>query len=240
MGCGTGTFSLEFAKIKPEAMIVGVDISETAVKIAIKLAKTHSLDNVSFVVCDAEHLPFRSECFGVCFYSELLEHVLNPELVVKESARVLKKGGRLIASIPSANKCSFEWIISILCGGVTCIDEGRSLFYFDRCPRVGHPMFYRFTDRWILNNYFKHSVMIEKIEYHAHLFTPIIEAVYHAIKHSIHKKSELMLRSSARLLFEFLSRICSLDYVLFRKVPSGSNMIILGRKRTHREHDVAR
>jgi len=232
VGCGTGTFSLEFAKTK--AIVIGIDISRTAIKMANKLAKHASLNNISFVIGDAEHLPFRSECCDICFHSELLEHVLNPELVVKETARVLKKGGLLIASIPSANKYSFEWIISKLKRKIIRVKEGLYLFYLDTCPRIGHPMFHRFTSEWIIRNYFKYGVVIEKIEYHAHIFTPLIELIYNTVKHHLNIRSTLhgAFKNGTlySLLVEILNKVCSLDYFLLRKVPCGSNMMILGRK----------
>lgn len=51
-------------------------------------------------LCNAEDIPVESETFDVALLCELLEHVENPEKVLKETQRILKKGGALILSIP--------------------------------------------------------------------------------------------------------------------------------------------
>lgn len=53
------------------------------------------------VVCDLnKDLPLKSESFDLAFASNVFEHLYNPKLAISESARVLKKGGKLIASVP--------------------------------------------------------------------------------------------------------------------------------------------
>ncbi len=52
------------------------------------------------VLGDAHHLPFKGNAFECVKCTELLEHVENPEKVIKEVTRVLKNEGILILSIP--------------------------------------------------------------------------------------------------------------------------------------------
>lgn len=44
------------------------------------------------IICDAHYLPFIDNSFDYLFCSQLLEHLENPELFLKEIARVAKKG----------------------------------------------------------------------------------------------------------------------------------------------------
>jgi 2-polyprenyl-3-methyl-5-hydroxy-6-metoxy-1,4-benzoquinol methylase len=48
------------------------------------------------VLFDSHFLPFRSEAFDLILATEILEHVREPYLVLKECGRVLKFGGHII------------------------------------------------------------------------------------------------------------------------------------------------
>ena len=52
------------------------------------------------IVADVQDLPIKSSEIDVLKCTELLEHVENPERVLKESHRVLKTNGILILSVP--------------------------------------------------------------------------------------------------------------------------------------------
>ena len=58
-----------------------------------------SYDNVD-IVCDIENLPFKNNTIDVIFNIAVLEHVENPEKVVAEIFRVLKKNGVVISFFP--------------------------------------------------------------------------------------------------------------------------------------------
>lgn len=51
-------------------------------------------------VCNAENLPIDDESFDIIICTEVLEHVPDPSKVIKEMVRVLKKGGRIVITIP--------------------------------------------------------------------------------------------------------------------------------------------
>ena len=52
----------------------------------------------NFVLADAHNLPFEDGSFDTAVISELLEHVLDPENIIKEAARVSKR--RIIITSP--------------------------------------------------------------------------------------------------------------------------------------------
>jgi SAM-dependent methyltransferase len=52
------------------------------------------------VVADLESLPFRDGAFAACINIVTLEHVRQPAVVVREMARSLAEGGRLLLAVP--------------------------------------------------------------------------------------------------------------------------------------------
>ena len=56
-------------------------------------------ENVDYIV-DAHHLPFKNENFDAIWIQAVLEHVISPEIVVKEIFRVLTEGGIVYSETP--------------------------------------------------------------------------------------------------------------------------------------------
>lgn len=65
---------------------------------AVDLRRTH----LTNVVGSAEHLPFEEQCFDVVICTQVLQYVPNPQCAIHEIVRVLKPGGYLFLSVPSA------------------------------------------------------------------------------------------------------------------------------------------
>ena len=56
-------------------------------------------DNVNFICCDAEFLPFKSNSFNTVNMRSVIDHFLNPELALLESYRVLQNEGILVVGL---------------------------------------------------------------------------------------------------------------------------------------------
>ncbi|HUR76468.1 MAG TPA: class I SAM-dependent methyltransferase [Acidimicrobiales bacterium] len=56
----------------------------------------------------AEALPFADACFDVVVFSEVIEHLMQPELAVWEIARVLKPGGTLVMTTNNASEVPLQ------------------------------------------------------------------------------------------------------------------------------------
>ena len=92
VGCGTGAV-LELLHARyPNKHLTGLDLTPGM----IDVARAKHLDNVSFVVGDAEALPFEPWSFDAVLCSNSFHHYLHPEKFFSEAARVLRPGGRLI------------------------------------------------------------------------------------------------------------------------------------------------
>ena len=50
--------------------------------------------------CNAEKIPVTENSYDMVLMAEVLEHLLNPDLVLKECNRILKTNGQLVATIP--------------------------------------------------------------------------------------------------------------------------------------------
>jgi methionine biosynthesis protein MetW len=95
VGCGTGSsYAPELAR--RAGTYAGVDVSAHAVEIA----RARGLD--ARVVDDAAELPFEDGSFDLVVCVEVLEHLFAPHGAAAEIRRVLRPGGRLVASVPNA------------------------------------------------------------------------------------------------------------------------------------------
>jgi 2-polyprenyl-3-methyl-5-hydroxy-6-metoxy-1,4-benzoquinol methylase len=93
VGCRYGSLTRTYVS---DNEVVGVDVDREALEQAAALG-------IEPVWADAaEELPFEDESFDVVVLGELLEHLPMPERTVFEARRVLRKGGRLVGSVPNA------------------------------------------------------------------------------------------------------------------------------------------
>jgi 2-polyprenyl-3-methyl-5-hydroxy-6-metoxy-1,4-benzoquinol methylase len=96
VGCGDAYItSLIFETFKD---VIGIDISEKAIKIAREKSQ-----GVRFAVTSCTNLPFSGESFDTIVASEIIEHVSyeDGKSFLKEAARVLTPKGRIIISTPN-------------------------------------------------------------------------------------------------------------------------------------------
>ena len=92
VACGTGAVLELLNGEYPNKRLVGLDLTPGM----IDVARAKQLDNVRFVVGDAEALPFGSQSFDAVLCSNSFHHYPHPEKFFSEAARVLRPGGRLI------------------------------------------------------------------------------------------------------------------------------------------------
>src|SRR5207249_3528300 len=78
--------------------VTGIEVQSTAAEVA-----RESADRV--IVADAEELDyaqvFASERFDVILFADVLEHLRDPELVLRRVRRLLEPRGSIVASIPN-------------------------------------------------------------------------------------------------------------------------------------------
>ena len=103
IGCGAGGKTIYYAS-KGVKEITGIEILEKYRNEAENLAKNYNLqDKFKFVQGDASNMPFEDEIFDTIIMNDAMEHVDQPEMVLKECYRVLKKNGKLYLNFPPYN-----------------------------------------------------------------------------------------------------------------------------------------
>jgi SAM-dependent methyltransferase len=93
VGCGIGTDLVRFAR--GGARVVGVDLSETAVRLARRNFELSGLD-ADLRVANAEALPFDDASFDVVYGHGVVQYTADASRLVGECHRVLVPGGQAI------------------------------------------------------------------------------------------------------------------------------------------------
>jgi len=105
VGCGTGAASRAAAVVG--GSVVGIDLSSEMLREAVRLAR--AIDNVTFMQADAEALPFADASFTAIICTNSFHHYPNPSNALREMARVLTPGGRLVVGDP----CADVWTVRV-------------------------------------------------------------------------------------------------------------------------------
>ncbi len=96
IGCVPGHLTVLLASLGYD--IVGVDIAPERIS---ELWRRHGIE-IHRVDIESEPLPFEDQTFSCVLFTEILEHLrVNPIHALREAARVLRSGGRLILSVPN-------------------------------------------------------------------------------------------------------------------------------------------
>ena len=93
----TGTGIISLAISESVKSITAIDISTEMIEKAKKKAEKQKAGNIGFSVQDARFLPYDKESFDTVIIANALHVMPEPEKVLCEIKRVIKKGGYLIA-----------------------------------------------------------------------------------------------------------------------------------------------
>ncbi|MCK4849876.1 MAG: methyltransferase domain-containing protein [Phycisphaerae bacterium] len=98
IGCGTGTFLAKCLASGLDMEVTGLDIAYNMIRQATYKAKRIISNGsaMTFMVGDAEHLPFESGYFDMVTCSNSFHHYPNQLQAVREMKRVLKSNGELL------------------------------------------------------------------------------------------------------------------------------------------------
>ena len=110
---GTGEPGLTIATLIPDGKVIITDLSAGMLEIAEENARRRGIHNVETKACDVCELPFADNSFdavscrfGFMFFPDML-------LAAKEIFRVLKPGGRIVATVWNGSEKNF-WVSAIM------------------------------------------------------------------------------------------------------------------------------
>ena len=106
VGCGKAWVAEMFCPKNIE--VTSMDIALTNV---VKALEKYPFDNHSGVVADVFSLPFKENSFDCIIASEIIEHVVNPDIFVKNLIQILKPNGELIVTTPYKEKLDYSLCI---------------------------------------------------------------------------------------------------------------------------------
>lgn len=109
IGCGAGFLSNFLAK--QGHSVHGIDMSVESLEVAKKYDETKS---AVYKTANAYELPFPDESFDVVCAMDFLEHVEEPDRVIKEASRVLRPGGVFFFHTFSKNILAYFVIIKLV------------------------------------------------------------------------------------------------------------------------------
>lgn len=114
LGCADGRSAASL--IDPQRTVIGFDISKRMVRQAIERARAMKREaTTTFLVADADTLPFREQSFDYVLTYGVLHHFPNPGDTCREIQRVLKDQGIHFGSENSKSifRAIFDWLMRI-------------------------------------------------------------------------------------------------------------------------------
>lgn len=100
VGCGNGWVLSKF--FREGAKCFGLDLTQKAIEISQKrFLLMHG--KASFMIANAEELPFKDSCFDVVTAMGVLHHTPHIEKAIREIHRILRPGGKIILMLYHKN-----------------------------------------------------------------------------------------------------------------------------------------
>jgi ubiquinone/menaquinone biosynthesis C-methylase UbiE len=143
VGCGPGTITADLAERVAPGTVTAVEITAEALALAQDEVARRGTGNIRFAVTDVHALDFPDDSFDVVHAHQVLQHVADPVLALKEMRRVCKPGG--VVAARDGDYGGFRWFPE-----VPALDEWLRLYQALATSNGGHPDAGRRLRSWAL------------------------------------------------------------------------------------------
>ncbi|MEI6089262.1 MAG: bifunctional demethylmenaquinone methyltransferase/2-methoxy-6-polyprenyl-1,4-benzoquinol methylase UbiE [bacterium] len=110
---GTGDLAIKFKqKVGTSGKVIASDYNNDMLNIAKEKFKKWEYD-IDVLQADAQNLPFEDDSFDVCSIGFGIRNVDSPEICIKEMARVVKSGGKVVILEFGQPKGFFKYLYAI-------------------------------------------------------------------------------------------------------------------------------
>ena len=110
LACGPGIFTRQIARLAPESIVIGFDLSHQMLERAVRLSRKEGLTNAYYMRGSALSLPFKSESFDAVTCCGALQLFRDQDQAVGEIARVLKMHGDFVCQTTLGPRKPPLWI----------------------------------------------------------------------------------------------------------------------------------
>lgn len=116
IGCGLGATLAEIQYVYPNARVYGMELVSEVAAVSGKVLNVVQGD------IEKEDVPFENIEFDYIILADVLEHLHNPEEILRKLAKRLKGGGAFLCSIP--NIMNLSVLYPLVCGSFVYEDSG--------------------------------------------------------------------------------------------------------------------
>lgn len=109
VGCGGGHVLRALARARPDAEMVGLDLSATGLHRARRRRRAHPADHPTFAQGSALALPFPTDAFAASMSFFSVKHWPDPGSSLAELVRVTRPGGQLLVAEIDAHATAADW-----------------------------------------------------------------------------------------------------------------------------------
>jgi len=203
-GAGSGLHINLWEKAFPGAELQFCDISQVAME---KFKKKYPRYADRYYLLYDNQLACSDNVFDTVVSVEVMEHVENLDLYLKDISRLLKPGGYFVWTTPCANYLSIEHIFSAITGKIERTEEGYRRWTWEDPTHLR-----RLRSNEIEDLLRQKDFSDVRFRFRSHFFSFVCTYV------PTHRAQHLR------------NRLMTLDYSLFRCLPNGASMIGGARK----------
>lgn len=132
VGSGPGTITADLARLVSPARVTAVENTDSALDITRVEIAARGLRTVDFVTTDVHRMALQDDSFDVVHAHQVLQHVGDPVLALREMGRVCRPGG--IVAARDADYAAFSWF-----PGSPALDRWLALYRDAASANGGEP-----------------------------------------------------------------------------------------------------